>query len=78
MPQYLKDALKSHQYSAVDTGQLYQDSISKLIKQRIHPALRPLRIKYYTMAIVGVSVVLLALLGVLLLRHYRAESETCS
>ena len=73
MPQHLKDSLSSHQYSAVDTGQLYQDSISKLIKQRIHPALRPLHIKYYTMAVIGVFVALLALLGVLLLRHYRAE-----
>ena len=39
MPQYLKDSLKSHQYSAVDTEQLYQESIDKLVTERIRPVL---------------------------------------
>lgn len=39
MPQHLKDALKSHQYSAVDTEQLYQESIDKLVTERIRPVL---------------------------------------
>lgn len=37
MPQHLKDALKSHQYSAVDFEQLYQESMEKLITERIKP-----------------------------------------
>lgn len=37
MPQHLKDALKSHQYSAVDTEQLYQESMDKLVTERIKP-----------------------------------------
>ena len=73
MPLHLQEALSSHQYSAIDTGQLYQDSIYKLVKHRIHPGLRPLRIKYYKMALVGIFVALLALLGVLFFRHHRAE-----
>lgn len=39
MPQHLKDSLKSHQYSAVDTEQLYQESIDKLVTERIRPVL---------------------------------------
>ncbi len=41
MPKHLREALKVHQYSAIDTEQLYQESINKLIQQRIRPALRP-------------------------------------
>ncbi len=37
MPQHLKEALSSHQYSAVDTEQLYQESIDKLVTERIKP-----------------------------------------
>ena len=37
MPQHLKDSLSSHQYSAVDTEQLYQESIDKLVEERIKP-----------------------------------------
>lgn len=37
MPQHLKEALSSHQYSAVDTVQLYQESIDKLVTERIKP-----------------------------------------
>jgi hypothetical protein len=60
MPLHLKDALKSHQYSAVDTVQLYQESIDKLIKQRIRPALRP-AIKPKQVCIVMVLAILAAL-----------------
>lgn len=73
MPVHIKDALSAHQYSAIDTKQLYQESISKLVKQRIHPALRPIRMKYYKWTAVAMLIVLLAFCGILLLRQYRAE-----
>lgn len=37
MPEHLKQVIKAHQYSALDTGLLYQESVDKLIKERIKP-----------------------------------------
>ena len=73
MPTHLLQALSVHQYSAMDTGQLYQEAISKLIKQRIHPALRPIRIKYYKWMAVALFIALLMCCAGLLLRQYRVE-----
>ena len=37
MPDHLRSALSTHQYSAIDTGQLYQESVDKLVYERIKP-----------------------------------------
>lgn len=40
MPSHLREVLAIHQYSTIDTGQLYQVSLKKLLKDRIRPAIR--------------------------------------
>ena len=40
MPSHLREVLSMHQYSVIDTGQLYQVSIEKLVSDRINPAIR--------------------------------------
>ena len=40
MPSHLREVLAMHQYSAIDTGQLYQVSIDKLIDDRLHDTIR--------------------------------------
>ena len=37
MPAHLQQALSMHQYSAIDTGQLYQESVDKLVRERVRP-----------------------------------------
>jgi hypothetical protein len=80
MPRHLEDSLKSHQYSAVDTIQLYQESIDKLIKQRIRPALRPVfKPKHVTIPLV--LFILLALcyyvLRVAIPNYYIQQGDRC-
>ena len=41
MPAHLQQALSMHQYSAIDTGQLYQESVDKLLRERVKPTLTP-------------------------------------
>lgn len=40
MPSPLKEAFSAHQYSAIDTGPLYQESINKLVKERVKPVFK--------------------------------------
>ena len=44
-PPYLREVLAMHQYSAIDTGQLYQVSIDKLINDRFYSVIRTERRK---------------------------------
>jgi hypothetical protein len=37
MPKHIQQALSAHQYSAIDTGQLFQESVDKLVRERIRP-----------------------------------------
>ena len=45
MPSHLREVLSMHQYSAIDTGQLYQVSIDKLIHDRLRSVIRTERRK---------------------------------
>ena len=45
MPSHLREVLSMHQYSSIDTGQLYQLSIDKLIHDRIRSVIRTERRK---------------------------------
>ena len=45
MPSHLREVLAMHQYSAIDTGQLYQISIDKLINDRLYSVTRTERRK---------------------------------
>ena len=45
MPSHLREVLLMHQYSSIDTGQLYQVSIDKLIHDRIRSVIRTERRK---------------------------------
>lgn len=45
MPSHLREVLAMHQYSAIDTGQLYQVSIDKLINDRLYSVIRTERRK---------------------------------
>ena len=45
MPLHLREVLAMHQYSAIDTGQLYQVSIDKLINDRLYSVTRTERRK---------------------------------
>jgi len=40
IPSYIRDGLSQHQYSAIDTGQLYQVSMDQLISRRLEPVFR--------------------------------------
>lgn len=44
-PSHLREVLAMHQYSAIDTGQLYQVSIDKLINDRFYSVIRTERRK---------------------------------
>lgn len=44
-PSHLREVLAMHQYSAIDTGQLYQVSIDKLIHDRLYAVIRSERRK---------------------------------
>ena len=44
-PSHLREVLAMHQYSAIDTGQLYQISIDKLINDRLYSVTRTERRK---------------------------------
>lgn len=46
MPSHLREVLAMHQYSAIDTGQLYQVSIDKLIDDRLRDTIRRERRKH--------------------------------
>ena len=48
IPTHLHEALSLNQYSLVDTGQLYQESIEKLVRERIKPTIKQFKIKKYT------------------------------
>ena len=45
-PSHLREVLAMHQYSAIDTGQLYQVSIDKLIDDRLRDTIRRERRKH--------------------------------
>ena len=80
MPQHLKDSLKSHQYSAVDTVQLYQESIDKLIKQRIRPALRPILKPKQVCVILAIAILILLCyycLRVVIPNYYIQQGDRC-
>lgn len=47
LPVHLHDVLAVHQYSVVDTGQLYQESVAKLIRERIQPTIKHNKLKKY-------------------------------
>lgn len=51
-PPHLCEVLAMHQYSAIDTGQLYQVSIDKLINDRLHDTIRRERRKQILNSIV--------------------------
>lgn len=51
-PSHLREVLSMHQYSVIDTGQLYQVSIDKLINNRIHDTIRRERRKQILNSIV--------------------------
>jgi hypothetical protein len=47
LPVNLQEMLTVHQYSVIDTGQLYQESVAKLIRERIRPIIKHKRLKKY-------------------------------
>lgn len=48
LPEHLHDVLAVHQYSVIDTGQLYQESVAKIIRERIKPTFRRYNLKRYS------------------------------
>ena len=47
LPAHLHKVLAVHQYSVIDTGQLYQESVAKLIRERIKPTIKHNILKKY-------------------------------
>ena len=45
LPIHLRKILAVHQYSVIDTGQLYQESVVKLIRERIKPTINHNKLK---------------------------------
>lgn len=39
IPEHIKQALKVHQYSALDSGALYHESVDKLVRERVKPVI---------------------------------------
>lgn len=58
MPDHIRHTLSSHQYSAIDTGQLYQVSIDKLVKERIRPTLAQLQRPRWIKWVIGLICIL--------------------
>lgn len=56
VPENIQNGLKQHQYSAIDTGQLYQESINKLVKERLKPILQK---KWWRWLIVSIGIIVL-------------------
>ncbi|MCQ2310504.1 MAG: toll/interleukin-1 receptor domain-containing protein [Paludibacteraceae bacterium] len=59
VPENIQNGLKQHQYSAIDTGQLYQESIDKLVAERIKPIFN----KKWNRLIIGLIAAIVILLG---------------
>lgn len=68
-PDFIRKGLGQHQYSALDTGQLYLASVEQLDQQRIKPILRRRKgLKLMIALCVLLSVICLSLIGYF---HYR-------
>lgn len=68
-PDFIRKGLGQHQYSALDTGQLYLASVEQLDAQRIRPVLRRrMGMRWLMAACVSIAIICLCWLGY---RHHR-------
>lgn len=70
-PDHLKQGLKLHQYSTLDTGQLYQASIEQLDRQRIRPYVKNRRWMWLAFPLL----IVFALGGFILYQYQHSDAE---
>lgn len=63
IPDHIRRGLSQHQYSAIDTGQLYQVSMEQLISRRLQPVFRKKKIHWSLLIMAILAVVLLGCYG---------------
>ena len=75
-PDFIRKGLGQHQYSALDTGQLYLASVEQLDKQRIRPVLR--RRIGIKLALMFCVLFVVSITAVLIYTHHRKVQPMCN